>query len=204
MHRLLCDVTLDIGGLGDLMRSRSGTEMFDELASMEVCANLVVSAIFGVPERLERLVSQTHHNASLPHLSEVLSMFTGYLFNSVVIQEAGRESVPTTATSPSILALFTAQSVLVNAYLLIIAPPTSADAARHSSAVQHAVRYHVELELPTAFSKIALPCEFAGNDIKYCEFLSYQWAVHLRGLKAAIQSGKPFMTIPSTPPGSPI
>jgi hypothetical protein len=189
------------------MRSRSGTGMFDELASMEVCANLVVSAIFGVPERLERLVSQTHHEASLPDLSEVLSMFTGYLFTTKIIEEASRESLPPTATSPSLLALFTAQSVLVNAYLLIVSQSsTSTDAAKHSSVVQNMVRYHVKEELLPALSTLPISCNFPGtsNGNKYCEFLSYQWKIHKVGLETAIQSGKPFMSIPAIPPGSPI
>ncbi|KAJ1433270.1 hypothetical protein B484DRAFT_394610, partial [Ochromonadaceae sp. CCMP2298] len=103
------------------------------------------------------------------------------------------------------LALMTAQSVLVNAYLSM-----TAGTGEHSSWVVGQVRYHVEVELAPMLGGVHTMLG-SGSGLGLGQVPAQEraqvvseWVSHLYALQRAVASGQPFMRTPTAPEGAPI
>ena len=161
---------------------------------METGANLVISALFNGP-RLERIaLQQSAYNMSLPSLITVLETISARLFSTTLLGEVGVTSGAATIGN-EVIALMTAQSVLVNAYLSVLGGSSS-------SRVKSFVKYHMTTGLLNKIDTMKQYASYANSNIE--SDFGLEWQAHATYLTAAISAGKPFMVIQSSPLGPPI
>lgn len=171
----------DVGGVLDLMATRTGPGTFDYVASVESGAMLVVSSLLS-PARLERLAAQLTVDPTLPSLHTVLSACTQKMFGT-----AAMRGFPDT-----LVALMTIQNVYTNVLLVI-----ANDVATYSTLVREMVGHEL-LNVKVSFDD--LPAVHTGGNGE----LSHMWDIHRYKLKNAIDAGKPFLTPLKIPAGPPI
>lgn len=195
-------IRADIGGVADLISTRTAAGTFDPISAIEIGANLVISALHSAP-RLERLAVQAQRNSSLPGVLQLTAALTAYVFDAHTVG-----SVSGCDNGAQRLALMSTQSVLVNAYLSVLDTPTA-----HSSLVRGIIRYHIQnvlspvlgqlktvaLDMCTSSAVVATGCDAAD-----CVVVSSAWQAHFEFLQSAVAAGKSFMTIPLAPLGPPI
>ena len=209
-----------IGGTADVFGSRAGA-LFDRLAATESAANIVVSAVFS-PQRAERLATQQQLNSTLPSFFEILRSFTNEVIlshypnkTSGFITESnyrisvksvfidGIDAVNTETTNSNsnadgavkeyYLESLVAQSVLVNAYLILLIDP------RSSTLVTGQIKSHLRTLEAEILHIIQNFKNFGGN-----EDSSFETRAHLELLSDAIITGKPFLRLLPLPLGPPI
>ena len=191
------------------------------MAATESAANIVVSAVFS-PQRAERLATQKQLNTTLPSLSEILRSFTsevilsqytnrtsvsiiesnyGVSVKSVLIdgmdlfhkENINRNNNADGAIESHYLESMVAQSVLVNAYLILLIDP------RSSALVTGQIKSHLRSLLADIFDIIENLKKIAGE-----EDSSFETIAHLELLSDAITMGKPFLRLLPSPLGPPI
>ena len=191
------------------------------MAATESAANIVVSAVFS-PQRAERLATQKQLNTTLPSLSEILRSFTsevilsrypdrtsvsiiesnyGVSVKSVLIdgmdlfhkENINRNNNADGAIESHYLESMVAQSVLVNAYLILLIDP------RSSALVTGQIKSHLRSLLADINDIIENLKKFAGK-----EDSSFETVAHLELLSDAIMMGKPFLRLLPSPLGPPI
>jgi hypothetical protein len=188
----------DIGGVADLLPTRTGAGTFDIMAASEIGANLVISAIFSAT-RLERIAAQVLKDPSLPSLQQLLMLCSNTVFGldylTGAIRSAGRGE-------SGLAALFALQIALVNAYLGIIAAP----AAALSFSVRRAVSNHIITVtwLLTDWSRGTDLCKTSSLGEDRCGTLMQEINDHCYGLRNAITAGKLIEDDLKTPLGPPI
>ena len=191
------------------------------MAATESAANIVVSAVFS-PQRAERLATQKQLNTTLPSFFEILRSFTSVVILSQytnrtsvsIIESNYRISVKSVlidgidlfykeninrnnnedgAIEDYYLESMVAQSVLVNAYLILLIDP------RSSALVTGQIKSHLRSLLADINDIIENLKKFAGK-----EDSSFETVAHLELLSDAIMMGKPFLRLLPSPLGPPI
>jgi hypothetical protein len=195
-HRCFC---ADIGGVGDLLPTRTGTGTFDIMAASEVGANLVISAIFTAP-RLERIAAQVLKDGTLPSLRQVLDLCSNTVFGVDFAVSAFRSAGK---GESGLAALLAVQTALVNAYLTILTDATAA----HSFAIRRALSYHLltvtNLLYDSSFNGVNL-CAVGNVADELCGELGNELNIHYLGLRNAITAGKPITDTLKPPLGPPM
>lgn len=168
--------------------------------TLEIGANLVVSAIFSAP-RLERLAVQAQLNTTLPSLNEVFLRLTSALFTVKVTDLVGGPCDP--QGGGELLALMAAQSVLANAYMGVM-DASSGSSTAHSLLVRNICKYHVQTVLLPAIDSIAEDLSKLPTGGELCVNNQVLLSAHISGLASVVNAGKPFMTLSAPPVGPPI
>ena len=214
------NIYIDIGGNNDIIGSRNSIDTFDEIVTIEILIDNILSTVFQY-SRLERIYQQHQYNHSHISILEVFNQFTNQIFlftnftkNQILLYDDDNHIIKTL------------QLVLLHNYLKIISSSSSS-----SSIIIGLCKYHINIYVKNAIESLHTYIhnhhfDSSGNDSRsssdsydnnnnssnnsnngFCVeniIICQEWDAHIMYLTNVLNAGKPFMNIFKMPTGPPI